>query len=1402
MSGRWKTISPSQFPWEQDALDFVQRVLPNREPFRAYSNFEFVADDGSINEVDLLIISRYSIFLVEIKSRPGEVSGDSHTWIWRDGAREYFDDNPLLLTNRKAKKLASLLRKQLTVQKRRTPYIQSLVFLSDPAQRCKLTGPARENVHLRADIANKLFDEAATVASAQPIDRDLATSLNRALEAIGIRPPQQSRRVGDYQLEQVLAETDFHQDWLAKHVSLTNLRRRVRLYTAKRTLNAAQRSMLADAARREFQLLEGIRHPGILRASDFIDSEHGPALIFEYDEGLQRLDHFIRAQGEHLDLWQRLKLVRAIAEALDAAHRYRLYHRGLSPQTIMVRTVGANSFDVTIFDWQIATRQLQEAEGETTGTLHVEMLSDRVAQEIYLAPEARIAPRPDSIKLDLFSLGAISYFVLAGEPPAISGDELVTKCEQGPGLTLSSMVNGCLAEIEELIQFATWPSPDDRFSSTNEFLAALDKAEEALEDALTAPASPLTSPLEANTGNELNGFEVIRRLGKGGTSLALEVRRQGSGQPRQGVFKIALEPEYNERLKREAETLVRLQPHQNIVQCFERFEIAGLATLFLSSAGDETLGERLRQEGRLGLDLLQRFGEELISVVEYLEREGVPHRDIKPDNIGIRPGTGKRLTLTLFDFSLAGVPATDLNAGTRAYMDPFLRKRGMWDGYAERYSCALTLHEMATGTLPLWGDISADPATLKTEIVLDSERFDASIRKQALDFFVRALSRDHRKRFDNAEQMLRQWRKVFENVSRPVTSHSTKTPQTDLPFGDEPAASEGGITPATPLGSLELDSRHLELLDRIGHDELATAGDLADLPRNRLYRHRGIALAVARELHQIADRLRQQFSGGAAKDDQPADTTVAKLSVDAAAALLVPKKGDDAQLQALEAWLGLSAQANATPLPEDLLESMSERMSRQPEVTHLRDDVALVLAGLGGIATVGEIATALLARRGSVQTGPARHSEAEALTRAVITVERTKQAARWQLVKRDAIVRPLTEAPEVGDLVVATLASSGAAGMSPSAPELRASYAVVLGEAADRLSLQDPLPSSQQVADTLARVIPPAGDVGLSADRLIRLAAACAMQAALSSRLEFYPAQLSAARAVKLATNSLLGLRQFDMETIRRRIFARYPESAPLPGPTELEQLLKDAGLEVKWDSAKRAFVTLFSAGIISGTTQITRFGTNNRPRSSTAPDVQAALQIDERIKHTLSSGKLLTLSVDPKGLAIAQRELSQRFGLKVIDFDEVVLNLLEAQAKEWDVDWSILLAADAALAGSVDAQNFATVLGEVWPKVEAQLLQDDRPGLLVNLGLAARWQRMPLFAKLADACMFGQRPPLIALITSPLTPDNRPVLDGQAVPVTINTTDYGRIPRAWLEDAHRTHASPSSKTIKKSKQS
>ena len=50
---RWQAITDSEFPWERDALAFVRDRLPDHDPYRAWANFEFIADDGSINEVDL-----------------------------------------------------------------------------------------------------------------------------------------------------------------------------------------------------------------------------------------------------------------------------------------------------------------------------------------------------------------------------------------------------------------------------------------------------------------------------------------------------------------------------------------------------------------------------------------------------------------------------------------------------------------------------------------------------------------------------------------------------------------------------------------------------------------------------------------------------------------------------------------------------------------------------------------------------------------------------------------------------------------------------------------------------------------------------------------------------------------------------------------------------------------------------------------------------------------------------------------------------------------------------------------------------------------------------------------------------------------------------------------------------
>src|SRR5678816_1975959 len=138
-AANWTAIALSAFPWELAALQFVRSQFPTHEPYRAWSNFEFIADDGSVNEVDLLVFTPQGFFLIEIKSRPGRLFGDAGTWTWEADGRPITTDNLLIATNTKAKKLNSLLQRQKVCKnKGPLPFLEALVFCSAPDLRCEL----------------------------------------------------------------------------------------------------------------------------------------------------------------------------------------------------------------------------------------------------------------------------------------------------------------------------------------------------------------------------------------------------------------------------------------------------------------------------------------------------------------------------------------------------------------------------------------------------------------------------------------------------------------------------------------------------------------------------------------------------------------------------------------------------------------------------------------------------------------------------------------------------------------------------------------------------------------------------------------------------------------------------------------------------------------------------------------------------------------------------------------------------------------------------------------------------------------------------------------------------------------------------------------------------------------
>src|SRR4029450_9643361 len=165
MSDHGIPVAESAFPWEMAPLRSLRERLPEPEPFRAWANFEFVADHGSINEVDLLVVSLYKLYLVEIKSRPGRVSGDTSTWSWTHEGHTSTDDNPLLLANRKAKKLKALLQRQKALHGQRLPYIEPIIFLSAPDLHCELAGAARTGVYLRQESERQSYPDIIAVLS-------------------------------------------------------------------------------------------------------------------------------------------------------------------------------------------------------------------------------------------------------------------------------------------------------------------------------------------------------------------------------------------------------------------------------------------------------------------------------------------------------------------------------------------------------------------------------------------------------------------------------------------------------------------------------------------------------------------------------------------------------------------------------------------------------------------------------------------------------------------------------------------------------------------------------------------------------------------------------------------------------------------------------------------------------------------------------------------------------------------------------------------------------------------------------------------------------------------------------------------------------------------------------------
>ncbi len=1389
-------------------MEYLRAGLPDHEPYMAWSNFEFLADDGTINEIDALILTPMGFFLVEIKSRPGILNGDVHTWTWTTGGHRFTYDNPLFLANRKARKLVSLLKRQKVAAKAAIPYLEAVVFCSATDLQNRLAGAGRTNVFLRdtekaPGILQAIINRTGLGQDRNQVprlDKPTARTVFRALEEAGIRPTQKSRRVADFELKEIFNESPvgLFQDWIAAHVNLPDTRRIVRLYPIAPHLPAAERTTLQRAAEKEFISLQDLLHRGIVLAETFTQHELGPALVFRIPAGAQRLDHYMAQRADRLTVTTRLEFVRQIGEALQFAHHRRLVHRALSPQSILVLNPDAAIPQLQILNWQLARRSSATTSGSTrvTGTLHAEQLVED-ASAVYLSPEAQRDPSCDTQTQDIFSLGALAYYLFTGQAPASSPLEMTHRVTQEGGLDIASVMDAAGDELRDLIRFSTHPDVSGRYDVVSEFLHQLNE----VENELTTPdAEARQNPLEAKVGDTLpGGYVVIERLGQGSTAVVFLVEL---GKKR-SVLKLANKPEHNERLKAEFETLNRLD-HPGFVKAAELLQLNGLTGILMERAGEETLARRLRKEGRLHIDFLQRFGADLIDAVVELERVGVAHRDIKPENIGIRErGKQSEQHLALFDFSLSHISPENIRCGTTAYLDPFLRLRKpvRWDLQAERFSVGMTLYEMASGDLPTWGDGKSDPSVLDCEADLHPERFTAELRERLVEFFGRVLRRDFSKRFDNARQMRDAWLAVFIGLEQPPHGG-------DLISAAARTALIEKAQLSTQLVELGLGTRAANAVDKIN---AITVRDLLQCSIWRLNRLSGVGKKTQREITDLHRELRGRFpeiqprpesAEGTAGIQESAPNESESASIDWVANYLVSSvnRMGWGEAEILGRMLGLKESGPTDSIMEDappgsappddarqldfgdwpsqaevaklicvtrqrvgqVVTAARERWSRTPSITGLREAIIHILEASGGAMTHKELADALLAARGSTKTEPRRTQIAIAVLRAACETEISLKTARF------------VESRSNDRVLIATSYDLG-------------DYAFCLGKEADELALQDPLAPPARVVETLRRVRVPQGVSPLSDERLVKLAVNASQTAGLSSRLEVYPKGLEPRRAIQLAAGALLGTRDLSVDDIRQRVSSRYPEAAPLPNRPELDTLLDLVDTKLKWDptadngrgayrSAPRDRVT----GVSSSTATKGSSGTSEE--NGVTAEKLTADQFTDRLQRSIQTAGYLVLVSTTTNYLVVEQRLREGFPVAVCDIDTLLLNELKAQAGKLNVKWEKILEADQAAETSIDWSKLnQLVAGYVMPKLKVHLAAQASPVLLTNIGLLARFNQIPILEQLREAiCLDGQNPRSLWVLVPSDDQNRLPTLHGRPVPVATRG-QWEQIPEVWL---------------------
>lgn len=229
----------------------------------------------------------------------------------------------------------------------------------------------------------------------------------------------------------------------------------------------------------EIQVTASLHHPHLLPLFDSGEAEGALFYVMPFIQGESLRERLTRER--QLSVGDAVRLATAIGGALDYAHRHGVIHRDLKPENVLI-----HEGEPLVMDFGIALAVSNAGgpritqSGLSLGTPH------------YMSPEQASGDGRIDARSDVYSLGAMLYEMLVGDPPHTGStiQAVIARVLTDKPASLRASRESVPEHVDAAVRRALAKLPADRFATAAEFTAALAGSGATLDEA-TGAAAPL-----------------------------------------------------------------------------------------------------------------------------------------------------------------------------------------------------------------------------------------------------------------------------------------------------------------------------------------------------------------------------------------------------------------------------------------------------------------------------------------------------------------------------------------------------------------------------------------------------------------------------------------------------------------------------------------------------------------------------------------------------------------------------------------------------------------------------------------------------------------------------------------------------------------------------------------------